>query len=337
MLEKLITDLKKSLPEALRKKMGGAEKVSLQSNGADEDDNVGFNQFAPKMKKKTVNLVATPSLSSSALEEDAAKKRNSMIVKVIIILGLTYFFVDEILLKEEPITTVQEVKPRKKKAVAPPVETPVAEAATTPVVDPLAETSTPVAAEASTEVAPTSETPPIENINIIENTATAEAPAPAPTVTEAPPEEIISQTRIGESSMDSKIDQMVNTVDQNNPVEEIKIPSQVAPTATDVPPPTPTNTDMSSMASKISEDVIETAPPAYDQVGRGLVYNCKDKHWACLSKPAYLECNKNMQWNASKKNQPSCVVQEIYSSDEDCAKIQKYNVTTLKPTPFCSN
>ena len=92
------------------------------------------------------------------------------------------------------------------------------------------------------------------------------------------------------------------------------------------------------MASKIVDDVaVETAPPPYDQLGRGLVYNCKDKYWACVDKPAYVTCNKNMKWNKSKGNSAECVVQAIYGSDDDCAKVQKYNVSTSQATTFCQN
>ena len=39
----------------------------------------------------------------------------------------------------------------------------------------------------------------------------------------------------------------------------------------------------------------------YKRLGRGLVYNCRSKFWACLNKKEYLNCRGNLKW--SKLNQ----------------------------------
>jgi cytoskeletal protein RodZ len=360
MLEKLITELKKSLPESLRKKMGVAEQAISYSQDSDEGNE--FNELAPYAKKKLSAGAPLRASASPDVSDDAAKKRTSMIIRVIIILGIAYFVVDEIILKPAPAEkSADELiaaasKKRKKKSIVKPADeqagsTAISEAgATAPELAPgeiaLTTSSEPLTEPTSTVPVGTvtTDTPPIENINVIGKPDLAvEAknvvPEAAPEVSE-PSEPAVTQTRIGENSIDKKLDQLVETVDQNNSVEEIKIPSQETKSAAVIAMEETkkmSNDSLANMTSKIAEDIPEAPAPSYDQVGRGLVYNCKDKYWACLDKPAFLNCNKNMKWNKSKGNPAECVVQDIYNSDEDCAKIQKYNVSSNTTTGFCQN
>lgn len=362
MFEKLITDLKNSLPAPIRKKLGMAEdsseneEVESQESHEDSDDSA-----------------SSPAVDS---EEEQKKKRKSMIVKVVVILALGYLAVDEFVLKKPDVATEEAVYvPKRKRPVkkveegAPAATTETATATTpTPNSDTSATTETPPAetAEASsssqdsselsayqpagsTESAETS-TPPIENVNILSKNETpdqkidqlldevdtnSESSMPSSSETSSASSSSSGSSSVGESTTTSTTtaaqDAFNPTVDTSMeiptelPAEQIIIPSQ------------PKKSDGNSMASKISEDAVETPPPAYDQVGRGLVYNCKGKYWACLNKTAYVECNKNMKWNKSKGAAAECVVQNIYSSDEDCAKIQKYNVSTNVATNFCQN
>jgi hypothetical protein len=319
MFEKLITDLKKSLPESLRKKLGGAEmdddELHEEESGSEDSD------------------------AASLSDEEKKKKRNSMIIKVIIILGIGFYVVDEYVLKtSEP--TVEELLAKAPKRKRPkPVKPAAADAtattpATTPETDPNATATPPdVNIDASSGIATsTAEVPPIENVNVLDKSAdtstTASTPATEPE--SSPP--LVTETRVGESNVDQKLDQLVDNVEQTaptSPIEEIKIPSHTES-------PTSSESTAPSMASKIVEGITETPPPAYDQLGRGLVYNCKDKYWACLDKPAYVTCNKNMKWNKSKGNAAECAVSNIYGSEEDCAKVQKYNVSTNASTDICN-
>ncbi|MBC7713477.1 MAG: hypothetical protein H7177_09065 [Rhizobacter sp.] len=327
MLEKLITNLKNSLPEPLRKKMGMVEDSEDNS-----DDDSEENELQKYESDDTADTGA----------EDKKKKSVSMIIRVVIILVLAYLAIDEFVLKksaptagapaaESSIEAKLSAKRKKRK-----VEADKAKAMATGSADASASAAT----TAQVPDAPKDSTPPIENVNILDKNdplnvapvgaTTAEIPAEKAAV--EPPTEVIS-SKVIDTSVDHKIDQLVDNVDQSLPVgeiEEVKVPSQ---NETPAKKTSPKKED--SMASKIVEEVSETAPPAYDQVGRGLVYNCKDKYWACVDKPAYVNCNKNMKWNKSKGSSMECVVQNIYSTDDDCAKIQKYNVTTIQPTTFC--
>ena len=347
MFEKIITNLKKSLPEALRRKMG-------ETDDLDDEENLEELQ-SDSSDNSAVNL-------DEDSEEEKKKKMKSMVIKVIVILALGFFALDEFILKENPEPKDSVVT---SKTSSPKYEI-IEEAETTAEVPPASEetettevaesvtSSTTAATETEMPTIPTddsiaSEAPPIENINMLEKTEESALTEPVEpiepiaknadelplqpdktyTPSEAQPEEqIISQSRMGESTVDKRLDDLVDNVEQSapkNPVEEVKIPSN----GESVPG--------TSMASKIVEEMTETLPPVYDQVGRGLVYNCKDKYWACLNKPAYVTCSNNQKYNKSKGNSAECVVADIYSSDEDCAKVQKYNVSTSVPTAFCQN
>ena len=343
MFEKLITNLKKSLPEALRRKMGGADNLDDEENFEDLQDD--------SSEASTENL-------EEDSEEEKKKKMKSMVIKVIVILALGFFALDEFLLKENPELKDTVVS----NEVVTPINEVVAETETTAEIPPpsesteatestvVSESEAPATTTSTEEEMPTSltnesvasETPPIENVNVLEKTEESAPVAPiepvepiAKIADELPSqpdtqseEQVISQSRMGESSVDKRLDDLVDNVEQlapSNPIEEVKIPSSGESVAAP------------SMASKIVEEVAETPPPVYDQVGRGLVYNCKDKYWACLDKPAYVTCSNNQKFNKSKGNTAECVVSDIYSSDEDCAKVQKYNVSTSVPTAFCQN
>jgi hypothetical protein len=94
-------------------------------------------------------------------------------------------------------------------------------------------------------------------------------------------------------------------------------------------------TETASMESKIVEEQAEPTVLSYDQLGRGLVYNCKDKYWACVDKESYINCGKSMKLNKSKGKPIFCAVSNIYNSEEDCGKIQKHYVSTSQSTDFC--
>ena len=76
-------------------------------------------------------------------------------------------------------------------------------------------------------------------------------------------------------------------------------------------------------------------PPSYETLGRGLVYNCKGKHWACVNKDAYFTCRDNMQWNIIHKTAHECIIANVYATEQDCKLIQLHNINTREKTDFC--
>ncbi len=248
-------------------------------------------------------------------------KQISMLIRVAVVIGIGYLAVDQFFLSnDQPPVVATNVKINKKnkkkkapndKTVNKPVaESPKKDAEVTAPKD-LAETKPPEPAVAA----------PIENINI------AEKPKEE-VVAEKPAEEIVTKVEeikkdVGESKSsekknDENLDKLLDKIDGQEKVE--KENSAKAP---------------SKLEEKIVEDDVYTPPPAYDQLGRGLVYNCKDGYWVCVDKAAYVECNKNMKWNKSHGKAIECAVSNIYNSDDDCGVVQKYNVSTSVPTTFC--
>lgn len=271
MLEKLITNIKNSLPGAKKSAEGEDEEQNLEE-GEETSSEEGESSSDPKQKQ-------------------------GMLIRVVVIIALGYLALDHFILnpEEEAVETVVTPKPRKKR--------PRPEAAAEKPSEVVATTKVETKTETET---PEETAPPVENINITDKEAPAvEMPAEEPAPIQEP------KTATGEKAMDEKLDQLIDNVENKN----------TEPTT--------------NMADKIVEEEVPTAPPSYEVLGRGLVYNCKDKHWACIDKPQYIACNKNMKWNKAKGNALECVVQNVYNSEEDCIKVQKYNVSTNLATTFC--
>ena len=144
--------------------------------------------------------------------------------------------------------------------------------------------------------------------------------------------ESIPAPKTKEAEIDKNIDKMIDTVDKKEKPKtqiEDKDAGKVLLSEDSTP------AKESKLEDKIVADDNYTAPPAYDQLGRGLVYNCKDKYWACVEKSSYVVCNKNMKWNTAHNKPSECAVQNVYNSTEDCSVVQKFNVSTNKETTFC--
>lgn len=77
-------------------------------------------------------------------------------------------------------------------------------------------------------------------------------------------------------------------------------------------------------------------PPNYELFGRGLVYNCKGGHWACIDKKSYFECKNNEMWSNQNNKNKSCKIFDVYASNRDCELAQIYNVNLVKDTSFCN-
>jgi hypothetical protein len=85
------------------------------------------------------------------------------------------------------------------------------------------------------------------------------------------------------------------------------------------------------------EAQVYTAPPEYFSRGRGLVYNCKGGHWACVDKESYFQCRDNQKWQKKENKTIECHTINVYSGYKDCKIIQLHNIHTLVKTKFCGN
>lgn len=76
-------------------------------------------------------------------------------------------------------------------------------------------------------------------------------------------------------------------------------------------------------------------PPDYDYLGRGLVYNCKGKHWACIDGPSYKTCESNFSYLKNKNKAKECFPVSVFQTDRACQYIQKKKVSSNSETSFC--
>lgn len=79
----------------------------------------------------------------------------------------------------------------------------------------------------------------------------------------------------------------------------------------------------------------EAAPPDYSNHGRGLVYNCREKHWACVNRMAYFQCQDNMLWAQEQAQKADCVTKQIYATDEDCHRAEQSEINAITEIKEC--
>jgi len=133
-------------------------------------------------------------------------------------------------------------------------------------------------------------------------------------------------------------------------------------TETPTPEPTPeptspdsvdgqvTDTDESNMTDKILEDLEKqvkkdqpkevkkeyVTPPDYEYKGRGLVYNCAGKHWACVDGPSYKTCEDNFSSTTFQKKTVECYPFNVYDTKKSCELMQNRVVSSNAKTGFCN-
>ena len=89
--------------------------------------------------------------------------------------------------------------------------------------------------------------------------------------------------------------------------------------------------------SRVSETPTQyVAPPDYEYSGRGLVYNCKALHWACIDGPSYKTCEDNFNYQKSQNAKPECYPFNVYENSRGCANMQNRMVSSGAKTEFCN-
>lgn len=356
MLEKLITNLKQSLPEALQKKLGNQTTNHDSNEHEEEDDNTsvevryeGFDdeEIAELQEEDDTESQA---VSSGENAEEKKKKQVSMAIRVVVILALAWFAVDELVLKKQEAP--QDGKQVEVSAKAGnPAETPPENQATAETPN---ESETTVSATTETKTSTPSETgsaeAPVENINIAqqenptEETINIEESLNSPSTSTS--EETNSSLDFGQLGVNETSESTSTTTEAST---ETSIDSALGETtaksgndtfnyqaeeADDLA--TPNVAENSEIDSKIIDSPVETPVPNYENTGRGLVYNCIDKHWACIDKPSYVQCHKNNVWNKSQGKRIECATKAVYNEDADCTKVQLYYVSNNEDTSFCN-
>lgn len=118
--------------------------------------------------------------------------------------------------------------------------------------------------------------------------------------------------------------------DQNKVVEQLATEMKMQEEKT-------TDSDLLSDNLKMKEEASRiqySPPPEYEKIGQGLVYNCKDRHWACVNREAYFQCKDNSHWNQLNSKTSECETRAVYSSFDDCRKIQIWNINNPKAIQF---
>jgi hypothetical protein len=103
--------------------------------------------------------------------------------------------------------------------------------------------------------------------------------------------------------------------------------------------------DMTDQILKDLEDQVSTqkkpekkeyvAPPDYEYLGRGLVYNCIGKHWACVDAPSYKLCEENASSSKYLGKKTECHPFNVYETQKGCEKVQNEQVSSSAKTDFC--
>ncbi len=278
-----------------------------------------------KSKKKddgtsTNTKIKTQTKTNFSLPKESKKLDRSKIIKIVVTLAIIYFVVDEFVLNEQQDdaateTKVAAVKPTRKKpkkvvptptpdptvvAEAPPVES-------TKVEEPENETKPAVEVP---EVAPAPEVAtPVDQNPSLETPMGEEVPVSAPAPAEQP---------------------VVEPISEPAPAEAVEV---VATTNEDANEKVKEKMDKTEIA-EVEKIKFERAPN-YEVLGRGLVYNCEGKHWACIDKEGFSHCEMNKKWHEQKGSKPSCVPFQVYENEADCGKAQQGKVNEAIKTDFC--
>ena len=78
-----------------------------------------------------------------------------------------------------------------------------------------------------------------------------------------------------------------------------------------------------------------TNAPDYEYRGRGLVYNCTGKHWACVDGPSYKSCEDNYSSVKHLKKKIECYPFNVYQTVNGCVGIQNRMISSNAKTEFC--
>ena len=324
-------------------------KALLGQSEEDEEEGTGVHEQTGVLDTKT-NMQKPPSEDEE--EEDDKAALRSKIIRLVVVGVIVYVALDEFVLVDPPppakpkksARTMPKKKPKVAKKKPTPVPSPVALPESTPMAtpEPVAETTPEPMAETTPE--PVVEaTPEATPGPVAENTpeATTEPTSgedPEKTAEMEPDKddpfaEIIEDAMVKPTPVPSlespdkdpskALDNLANDVENNEAAESAKGLSALGKA-------------LSKMKEEPKKKFTVTKAPDYLITGRGLVYNCRGKHWACVDKKSYFKCAANLKDNKKIGKRPDCGTVAVYQTEEDCQVIQLYNINTSQKTDFCS-
>jgi len=336
----------------------------------EEDDEPQSKSLVYKLKKKiqalqkkNVKLAANAAddeIEDAGADDQAAKKKKkSKMIQIAIGVCLVVFLAsDYIIPTEEPVATPPALKkrPRPNKKVKP--------------VDGTATTDEPKKDDAaSTDVSATgTETTPVtETTSDSPVTVTSDTPTDVP-IDSAPTDTTINETPADtattpDTTTDTAVtepvtpDTTIDTASVDTTTTETPVDNSVSEPSVD----TAVNVDSidggetktpgdESITDQILQDLEKQAkdtqpveqkkeyvsPPDYEYRGRGLVYNCQGKHWACVDAPSYKTCEDNHSSVKYLKKKTECHPFNVYETPKGCESMQNRMVSSSAKTAFCA-
>lgn len=350
-LDKIISDVKSKFPF-----LGKKEKTLEELTDEDTDPGIVAQSEATKTNAKESDKPARANEKDKDKNKDDKKKRNSNILRVVIVLALAFFLLyDEIFppeVVEPPAPVAKKVKPKKEPVAAeipiegtPPAETTEVPTEATPPADTTPTTET--APEVPVEVTATQTTPSdtTEPVTAVEPTTT-----PAPPLEATPPSSEIDI--LGDTPPTTPITPAIEpTVTDTSSIDPLATSPSESGSA-DTSGEAATTSSDEDMTDKILQDLEKQAkttnapkaqekteyvsPPNYEYPGRGLVYNCIGKHWACVDAPSFKTCEQNASATKFKNNKKECYPFNVYQTQSGCESMQNRMVSSSAKTAFCA-
>lgn len=335
----MISDLKTKLPFLKKKdaEYDESEEIQEEDNSSHQDDETGVTDISDvendeeasdqdssllhKLKSKIQSLQKKPTTKSAPAGNEDKKKK---IIYAVIGVGLlVILFSDEIFPPEQAPEQAASsfTRPVRKKPQ------PKTETEATPTTETPAETAPESTGEAITDT-------PSDSPVDVTSTETLPTEALPDTSTESIPDATVETTpdtstvdTATETIPDSSFSSSIDTVDgEATPSSNDNLTDQILQ-----------DLEKQAKSSQVTETKKEyVSPPDYEYRGRGLVYNCAGKHWACIDAPSYKSCEDNNSSTKHLGKAIECYPFNVYDSVKGCENMQNRMVSSSAKTNFCN-
>ncbi|MAE57871.1 MAG: hypothetical protein CME69_03260 [Halobacteriovorax sp.] len=342
MIDKLIESLKEQLAQVRSKLPGGGDDdyedetdVDITTSGLDVTKATG------RKSRKSFDEDDEDDEYEDDEDVDDASAKKSKYIRIFVIVGLTYYGITEFVVKEEPQAPAKVVK---KKAVQ--------DKTTRKKVKekPRTVKKASAVADKNNKVEP-DKYPRIEKEK---NEIDVKEPSKNNQLSNDNNQDTDKFDEVDKSSEAAVSDPMVTDISENeNQNTEMNTTSdntgidsdftdmmnQIESEVEDKDATESMQDQLNKIVEKVSEkkenpvqEVDYVEAPDYEKFGRGLVYNCKEGHWACVDKESWFQCRQNDYWTKQNNKPKECVISDVYSSISDCRVMQLENINkVLKP------
>ena len=344
MIDKLIESLKEQLAQVRSKLPGGGDDdyedetdVDITTSGLDVTKATG------RKSRKSFDEDDEDDEYEDDEDVDDASAKKSKYIRIFVILGLTYFGLTEFVMKEEPQAPPRVVKKKpvqdkttrnkvKEKPRAVKKDSAVADKSTKVEADkyPRIEKE-----KNEIDVKEPSKNNQLSNENNQDNDKIDEVDKSSDAVVSD-----LMVTDISENENENQNTEM-NTTSDNSGIDSdfTDMMNQIESEVEDKDATESMQDQLNKIVEKVSEkkenpvqEVDYVEAPDYEKFGRGLVYNCKEGHWACVDKESWFQCRQNDYWTKQNNKPKECVISDVYSSISDCRIMQLENINkVLKP------